>query len=94
MRMIRTPSAWVPMVLSLAALALIVGFVARFGVVHAEDEGTAARVFQLLMVGIGLGITYFAIRWVPVAPKPASAIVAVQVLLAAVPVVTIILLGM
>ncbi len=77
------------MVLSLAALALIVGFVARFGVVHEADEGTPAHLFQLLMAGTAVGIAYFGIRWLPEAPRPAIAILAVQVLVAAVPLVTL-----
>lgn len=84
-----------PIVLSVAAMALIVGFVARYGVVQAQpgqDEGSAARIFQLLMLGNALAIGYFVIRWVPQAPKPATAIAALQGLLAVVPVVTIILL--
>ena len=91
-RLMRTPSAWAPIVLSVAALALIVGFVARFGVVQSEDEGTAARIFQMLMLGNAVAIAYFVIRWVPQEPKPALAIVGLQVLLAVIPIVTIILL--
>jgi hypothetical protein len=93
-RLLRTPSAWVPMLLSLAALALIIGFVARYGVVQqpGQDEGSAARIFQLLMLANAAAIGYFVLRWVPTAPKPAIAIVCLQVLLALIPVVTIILL--
>lgn len=91
-RLLRTPSAWVPIVLSVAALALIVGFVARFGVVQSEDEGTAARTFQMLLLANAAAIAYFVIRWVPKDPKPAAAIAGLQVLLAVIPVVTIILL--
>ena len=87
--LLRKPSAWLPMLLSLAALLLIVGHVALVGVARQADEGTEARIFQLLMVVDVVAITAFAVRWLPVAPKPALTVVAVQVLLAAIPLVTI-----
>ena len=40
---IRQPSAFLPVALSLVALALVLGHVALFGVVHEADEGTAAH---------------------------------------------------
>jgi hypothetical protein len=42
--LLRRPSAFLPIVMSLAALGLVVWFVASFGVVRgAHDEGAAAR---------------------------------------------------
>ncbi len=35
----------------LAALVLVLGHAVVFGIVHDQDEGAAAHVFQLLMVG-------------------------------------------
>jgi hypothetical protein len=80
------------MALALVSLALLIGYLARFGVVHHEDEGGPARLFQLLLLVEAVGIAYFGLRWLPEAPRQAFVIVALQVLLAAVPVVTIILL--
>jgi hypothetical protein len=60
--------------------------------VRHEDEGAPARLFQLLMVVEAVSIAFFAIRWVPEAPRPAIAILALQLLLAAIPVGTIIFL--
>ena len=37
--------------MSLAALALVLGHAAVFGIVHEADEGAAAHVWQILMVG-------------------------------------------
>jgi hypothetical protein len=45
----KRPSAFVPPVMSFAALAMVLGSATMFGVVHEADEGTAAHVFQLLM---------------------------------------------
>jgi hypothetical protein len=92
--LLRTPSAWLPMVMSLAALVLIAGVVAFVGVTDpgTRDEGPAARIFQLLMLAQAALIVLFAVRWVPVAPRPAIAIVALQSLLAAIPLATIAIL--
>ena len=86
---VRRPSAWVPLVLSIAALALIVGYVVRFGIERQADEGTAARIFQLLMLGNAVAITYFAVRWVPTAGRPAIVVLAAQLLAAAIPLVVL-----
>jgi hypothetical protein len=80
------------MVMALVALGFIGGFVARFGVVQGQDEGAPARIFQLFMLAQAIAIAYFGLRWLPTAPKETIAIVALQVLLAAVPLGTIILL--
>lgn len=90
--LIRRPSAFVPLALSLAALGLILGFVATFGIIRREGEGAAARVFQLLMLVQVLAITFFAIRWVPAAPRQALPILLLQLLAAAVPIVLIVVL--
>ena len=87
--LLRKPSAWLPMLMSLAALGLVVGHVAVVGVARQADEGTEARTFQLLVVVDAVAIGLFAARWLPVAPKPALTIVALQLLLLAIPLVTI-----
>jgi hypothetical protein len=92
MRLLRRPSAWVPMLLSLAALALIGGYVAAFGVTRPQDEGAAARAFQLLMVAVAAGIVFFGVRWLPRAPSVAAKVLGLQLLVATIPMVTILLL--
>lgn len=59
----RRPSAFVPIVMSLAALVLVLGTVATFGVVHEADEGAAAHVFQLLIAGEMPVLAFFVVRW-------------------------------
>ena len=77
--MARQPSALLPLAMSLAALALVLGHAAVFGVVHQADEGTAAHIFQLLMVGQAPIVAFFAVRWLPRTPMPALQVLALQV---------------
>jgi hypothetical protein len=51
---IKQPSAFPPLARSFAALATVLVFLARFGVVHEPDEGAAAHLFQLLLAPIFL----------------------------------------
>ena len=71
--MIRQPSAWIPIAMSLIVLAMFfIGF-AMFGVPHREaDEGTAAHLFQIWLALEVLMIAFFATKWVPRAPKHLS----------------------
>jgi hypothetical protein len=54
--------------MSMAALALVLGHVALFGIVHETDEGTAAHVYQLLMAGQVPISGYFVLRYLPEQP--------------------------
>lgn len=77
--------------MSLAALAVVVGYILLFGIPGQpqEDEGTAAHLFQLLLAGQLPFIGYFAIKWLPKKPKQALQILAAQavaILLALAPV--------
>jgi hypothetical protein len=58
-------SALVPLGMSLAALALVLGYAAAVGVQPHQDEGTPARIFQLLLVAQLPIVLYFAVKWVP-----------------------------
>lgn len=77
-RMIRQPSAFVPVAMSCAALATVAIHIVRFGVTREPDEGAAAHIWQLLMAGQLPFIAYFAIKWLPQAPKEALAVLALQ----------------
>ncbi len=68
----KRPSAWLPIGMSGAALAILVIHLARYGVTHESDEGTSAHLFQLLMGGQLFAIGYFALRWIPENPKAAA----------------------
>ncbi len=73
---LRHPSAFLPLVMSLAALGVV--FVAYVysvvhyghGLVREPDEGTAAHLWQLLMAGQLPVLAFFAIKWLPRAPRP------------------------
>lgn len=72
------PSAFVPITMSLLALAVIVIHIARFGPSPQPDEGTSAHVWQVLM-GMQIPIVAtFAIRWLPQSPRPSLIILALQ----------------
>ena len=76
---LRQPSAILPIAMSLAALALVLGHVAMFGVTREADEGTAAHLFQLLMAGQLPIIAFFALKWLPQAPSQAVQVLTLQV---------------
>src|ERR1700687_5301319 len=60
---IRQPSAFLPVTLSLVALALVLSHVALFGVIHEADEGTAAHIWQILMAAQVPIMAFFAIKY-------------------------------
>jgi len=77
--MFRHPSAFLPVSMSAAALAIVLGYAAMFGVARQADEGTAAHLWQLLMAGQLPVVLFFAVRWLPAAPRQALPVLAVQV---------------
>ena len=76
---IKKRSAFLPIAMSLGALVLLLWHVAAFGMVRRADEGAAARVYQLLMAAQAPIVAYFAITWVPRAPREALLVLALQV---------------
>ena len=67
--LIKQPSAYLPVALSLAALTLVLGHAAMFGIVHEADEGAAAHIFQILMAAQLPIVGYFVFKWLPKRPK-------------------------
>ena len=76
--LMKQPSAFFPLAMSLAALAIVLGHVAMYGIVHEADEGAAAHIFQLLMVAQVPVVAFFAIKWLPQTPGPALLVLALQ----------------
>jgi hypothetical protein len=72
------PSALIPLAMSFAALSVVLGHIAIYGVARQVDEGTAAHLWQLLMAGQMPVIAFFAIRWLARTPKQALLILAFQ----------------
>jgi hypothetical protein len=80
--------------MSVAALALVVGHVAAVGVAHEADEGTAAHLWQLLMVGQIPFIAYCGITWLPRRPRQALGVLALQAATALAAAAPVFLLGL
>ncbi len=80
---IKNPAAFVPVAMSLAALSIVLGHVATYGVIHEADEGTAAHLFQILMVLQVPLVAFFAFKWLPRAPRQALPLLGLQALAAA-----------
>lgn len=79
---IRQPSAFLPVAMSLVALALVLSHIALFGVVHEADEGAAAHIWQILMAVQAPIIAFFAIKYLSQRPKQALLILALQIVAA------------
>ena len=77
--MLKHPSAFLPIAMSLGAVATIVAFIAMHGTAPQADEGAAAHIWQLLMATQAPIIIFFAAKWVPVSPRLAMPILAVQI---------------
>jgi hypothetical protein len=88
--LLRQPSAWIPLAMSLAALAFLLGYVAVFGIVQHEDEGAPARIFQLVMLAQLPVIAWFTVRWLPKQPRQALVVLALQGIAWIVPIVTVV----
>jgi hypothetical protein len=73
------PSAFIPMLMSVAALTLLFGGIAAGVVVQEADEGAIAHIWQLLMVGQLPLLAYFAIRWLPRVPRQTLYVLAMQI---------------
>lgn len=80
--MMKQPSALLPLAMSLAALTLLLGHIVMFGVVRETDEGTAAHLFQLLLVSEVPVVFFFLIKWLPRYPRRALQVLVVQALAA------------
>jgi hypothetical protein len=75
--LLKQPSALLSMAMSLAALALVLGHAAIYGIVHEADEGAAAHIWQLLIAGHIPLAAFFAIKWLPRATKQALIVLAI-----------------
>ncbi len=77
--LLKRPSGFIPLTMSLAVLGMLLGKAATHGLVHEADEGTAAHLFQILMAAQVPILAFFAIAWLPRAPKQALQVLALQV---------------
>ena len=77
--LLRRASALIPLAMSAAAVATVMGYAAMFGVARQPDEGTAAHIWQLLMAGQLPVIAFFLVKWLPAEPRQALLVLALQV---------------
>jgi hypothetical protein len=76
---LKEPLAFIPIVFSLAALAMTTIVITVNGVVREADEGAAAHLFQLLMVASFIMSVAFVIRWLVRDPWQTLRILAIQI---------------
>jgi hypothetical protein len=81
--MMRRPSAYLPVAMSLAALAMVLGALivglARGGAIARDpDEGAIAHLFQLLMTVQWPITLFFAVKWLRRAPRPTLRVLGLQ----------------
>ena len=74
----RRPSAFLPVAMSLGALAVVMLVLVFHGPAPQPDEGAAAHTWQLLMVGQIPIALFFAIKWIPRDPRQAIPILVMQ----------------
>jgi hypothetical protein len=74
---IKRPSAFLPVAMSVAALAVLL-VAAVFGGAREADEGGAAHLWQLLVGGQLPVIAFFAIKWLPRDPRSVLPALALQ----------------
>ena len=72
----KQPSAYIPLAMSLTALAMVLGNIAIYGIVRDTDEGAVAHLWQILMAAHLPIAALFAIKWLPRATKSALLVLA------------------
>ena len=78
--LMKKPSAFLPMAMSLTALATVMIHIALFGVARQADEGAAAHIWQILMAAQIPIMAFFAIRWLPQTPRQALLVLTLTML--------------
>jgi hypothetical protein len=76
---VNRPTAIVPIAMSITALTVVICHLFIYGVARETDEGAAAHIWQLLMVGQLPILAFFALRWLPRAPRQTLCVIALQV---------------
>lgn len=81
--MIKRPSAFLPVAMSMTALTMLLvvigyGYASGSPLVRQPDEGAVAHLWQILMAGQMPILAFFAIKWLPRAPKQTLYVLAFQ----------------
>jgi hypothetical protein len=77
--LIKKPSAFLPIAMSITALLMLGIVAAAYGIVREPDEGAVAHIWQLLMAGQLPILVYFLIRWLPRLPRPTVCVFVLQI---------------
>ena len=77
--MLKRPSAFLPIAMSLGALATVLIYVALQGTAPQADEGAAAHIWQILMAGQIPVVLFFALKWLPRSPRQSLLILGLQI---------------
>ena len=93
---LKQPSAFVPLLMSLVALSLVGIAVATYGVngVRQPDEGAFAHLWQLMMAGQLPVVAWFAVKWLPRSPRDAVMVLAMQAIAGVAAAAPVFLLGL
>jgi len=75
---LKHPSAFLPVAMSLGALATVLMFIALHGTAPQADEGAAAHIWQLLMAAQVPIVFFFAAKWLPRSPRQAVPVLGLQ----------------
>ena len=82
MFLLKKPSAWIPVLLSLIMLGILMLYLAK--IIPPDptgDEGTGAHLFQIWLVLETMMIPIFAIKWLPKMQRQALLTLAIQITL-------------
>ena len=77
--LIRRPSGYLPIAMSMLALAVVLGAVTIYGPARAEDEGSAAHLFQILITSQLPILAFFAFQWLARERSAAVSVLGIQV---------------
>jgi len=94
--MMKHPSAFLPVAMSCGAIATVGIALALVGSngIRQPDEGGAAHLWQLLMAGQVPIVAFFAIKWLPKAPRQAVPVLVLQALAGIAALAPVLILGL
>ena len=76
--LVRSPGGFLPLAMSLLALALIFLGPRVFGDLHSADEGPTAHLWQILIAGQLPISTFLLVKWLRRAARPTLQVLALQ----------------
>lgn len=91
--MLKHPSAFLPVAMSLGAFVTVLAFLVSHGPAPQADEGAAAHIWQLLMAAQIPVVLFFAAKWLRRSPRQAAPVLILQLGAAAVALTPVYLLG-